>query len=61
MSWVLKSVWVLAAATATAAITMPHAPDLLLYNHSPSIPVGLYARINPRPNLDIGSIVTVRA
>jgi len=61
MSWVLKSVWILAAASAIAAITMPHAPDLVLYNHSPSIPVGLYTRINPQPNLDIGSIVTVRA
>ena len=61
MSWVPKSVWILAAVTAIAAATMPHAPDLVLYNHSPSIPVGLYARMKPQRNLDIGTIVTVRA
>jgi type IV secretory pathway protease TraF len=33
--------------------------DVLLFNHSPSVPVGFYVRINAAPA--IGSFVTVRA
>lgn len=48
------------AAGIAAAFTMtPRLPDLVLYNHSPSMPVGLYLRNDA--GLARGAIVTVRA
>lgn len=50
----------LACGTALAAVVLvAHPRDLLLYNHSPSMPVGLYARIDAP--VARGLIVTVRA
>jgi conjugative transfer signal peptidase TraF len=48
-----------ASVMAALAVAQTRAHDLLLYNHSPSIPVGFYVRTNARP--ERGTIVTVRA
>ncbi len=46
-------------AALAAAVLVAHPRDAFLYNHSPSMPVGLYARtVAP---LAAGAIVTVRA
>lgn len=42
-----------------AALLVVHPRDALLYNHSPSMPVGLYARTDAP--VAVGTIVTVRA
>lgn len=47
----------LAAALAAAALAAPR--DLVLYNHSPSVPEGLYVRTNAP--IAVGAFVTVRA
>lgn len=44
-------------ATAFVISVAPH--DVVLFNHSPSVPVGLYVRVDADPV--IGSFVTVRA
>lgn len=46
-----------AAVLATAALAAPR--DLVLYNHSPSAPVGFYVRTNAP--VAVGAFVTVRA
>lgn len=46
-----------AAALATAALAAPR--DLVLYNHSPSVPEGFYVRTNA--SVAVGAFVTVRA
>jgi type IV secretory pathway protease TraF len=46
-----------AAALATAALAAPR--DLVLYNHSPSVPEGFYVRTNAP--VAVGAFVTVRA
>lgn len=51
-----------AAALALAlilALALPRAQDLILYNHTPSVPVGFYVRIEAAPAR--GAFVTVRA
>lgn len=48
-----------AIALAAAAFALPAAQDRLLYNHSPSVPVGFYVRIDAPPGP--GAFVTVRA
>jgi conjugative transfer signal peptidase TraF len=48
-----------AAAVATAALAFPAANDRLLYNHTPSVPVGLYVRTEAP--ITRGALVTVRA
>lgn len=48
-----------AAVLAAAAFAAPAAQDRLLYNHSPSVPVGLYLRTD-QP-VARGALVTVRA
>lgn len=47
-----------AAALAAAALAAPR-DDLLLYNHSPSVPEGVYVRT--RAPVTVGAFVTVRA
>jgi type IV secretory pathway protease TraF len=51
----------IAVAAVFAGLPLPpkHERDLVLYNHSPSMPVGFYARIKEAP--DRGAVVTVRA
>lgn len=56
-----QTIWILSGIAAIAAVTMPRLPDLLLYNHSPSIPVGFYVRIPSPGPIANGAIVTVRA
>jgi type IV secretory pathway protease TraF len=46
-------------AALAAAVFVAHPGDALLYNHSPSMPVGLYARTDAP--VAAGAIVTVRA
>lgn len=53
---VLAAVFVATAALAVAAISQR---DLVLFNHSPSMPVGFYVRQDTSPSR--GAIVTVRA
>lgn len=48
-----------AIALAAAALALPAAQDFLLYNHSPSVPVGFYVRSDAPP--EPGAFVTVRA
>lgn len=48
-----------AAIAAGAAWALPAARDQLLYNHSPSVPIGFYVRT--RAPVARGAIVTVRA
>lgn len=48
-----------AAAAAIAAFALPAAQDRLLYNHTPSVPVGLYVRTDAPVARD--AFVTVRA
>jgi conjugative transfer signal peptidase TraF len=47
------------AATALAALAWPAAQDRLIYNRSPSVPVGFYLRVEA--NITRGAFVTVRA
>ena len=49
----------IAASGAAAAFALPQAQDRVLYNHTPSVPVGLYVRTNAP--LTRGVFVTVRA
>jgi type IV secretory pathway protease TraF len=61
-----KLLILLAASTAVvlAFTTSPRLQDLALYNHSPSLPVGLYLRVTgplAPTALGPGAIVTVRA
>ncbi len=55
--WVLVLAGGAAAVLAAAALAPPR--DLILYNHSPSIPEGLYVRTDAPPI--VGAFVTVRA
>lgn len=48
-----------ACAAALAALALPAAEDRLLYNHTPSVPVGLYVRTDGP--IERGAFVTVRA
>lgn len=48
-----------AAGAAAIALVLPAANDRLLYNHTPSMPVGLYLRIEAP--IARGAFVTVRA
>ena len=48
-----------AAIAAAVALALPRAPDQLLYNHSPSVPVGFYLRSQAAPAH--GAFVTVEA
>ncbi|MET0545931.1 MAG: S26 family signal peptidase [Caulobacterales bacterium] len=60
----LKKLFVSAAAvTGLTMALLPHSSDLALYNHSKSMPVGLYWRIGSGAPAKISkaSIVTVRA
>ncbi len=55
----------LAAVTAALAFTKtPNIKDVALYNHSPSLPVGIYLRVSEQVGaspIKHGAIVTVRA
>lgn len=57
--WPILAVVSAAALAALAALTLPAAEDRLLYNHTPSVPVGFYIRTDEP--LERGSFVTVRA
>jgi len=48
-----------AALAALAALALPPTEDRLLYNHTPSVPVGFYIRTDAP--LERGAFVTVRA
>ncbi len=48
-----------AASAALIAFALPAANDRLLYNHTPSLPVGFYVRTEAP--IDSGAFVTVRA
>jgi type IV secretory pathway protease TraF len=48
-----------AAGAALIAFALPAASDRLLYNHTPSVPVGFYIRTHAP--IDRGTFVTVRA
>lgn len=55
--FILALAAVVAAALTAAALTAPR--DLVLYNHSPSVPEGLYLRTGAP--VTVGAFVTVRA
>jgi len=55
--FILVLAGVAAAALTAAALTAPR--DLVLYNHSPSVPEGLYVRTSDP--VTVGAFVTVRA
>ena len=57
--WPILAVASAAALAALAALALPAAEDRLLYNHTPSVPVGFYLRTDAP--LERGSFVTVRA
>lgn len=57
--WPILAVVSAAALAALAALALPAAEDRLLYNHTPSVPVGFYIRTDEP--LERGSFVTVRA
>lgn len=53
--------WLAASLCALTLVSIPRRQDVLLYNHSPSIPVGVYVRLAPPRILPNGAIVTIRA
>ena len=58
----MRRVWTIACtllAAAACAASFTHIKDLVLYNPSPSVPVGFYWRTDEAPEL--GDYVTVRA
>lgn len=57
--WPIYAVVSGAALTALAALAMPAAEDRLLFNHTPSVPIGFYLRI--QSPIEHGAFVTVRA
>jgi len=57
--WPTLAIASAAALAALAALALPAAEDRLLYNHTPSVPVGFYLRIDEP--IERGSFVTVRA
>lgn len=57
--WPIFAVVSAAALAALAALALPAAEDRLLYNHTPSVPVGFYLRTDDP--IQRGSFVTVRA
>lgn len=57
--WLILSVASAAALAALAALALPAAEDRLLYNHTPSVPVGFYLRTDGP--VERGAFVTVRA
>ena len=59
LHWTARAVLVAIAATGAVVFIQWRAPDQLLYNHSPSIPVGFYLRAHTGSVR--ASIVTVKA
>jgi conjugative transfer signal peptidase TraF len=57
--WPILAVVSAAALAALAALALPAAEDRLLYNRTPSVPVGFYLRTDEP--IQRGSFVTVRA
>jgi conjugative transfer signal peptidase TraF len=57
--WPILAVVSTAALAALAALALPAGEDRLLYNHTPSVPVGFYLRTDDP--IERGSFVTVRA
>lgn len=57
--WLILAVTGAAAGAAIVAFALPGAQDRILYNHTPSVPVGLYLRTDAP--IARGAFVTVRA
>lgn len=57
--WILRVVSGIGAGALASAFVVMQAPDVALYNHSPSMPIGIYWRTEG--DAALGAIVTVRA
>ena len=57
----ISGYWLAASLCALTLVSVPRHQDVLLYNHSPSIPVGVYVRVDTPRILPNGAIVTIRA